>query len=277
MEEDVPPDKHVELDRGSSQRHDSRSSNSDITIGTKSSRERQEEMLLALHNDEYIALYMESQRELAEQTELFQKRLIMLTCDYDEIKEKYDIGLQADESVRTSNLFIKMDNENMFHMKPKRTKGNSKCPDTEAVKCVYTGCSNDNVDLIKCNTCGKSVCEECNDVAISKLKIIMNKCQTLYFVCKNCDKMLRDTPESIHDKHLGKVKSLEIELVEKSAAAAKHIETKYVKDLKDSYVQTNNGTCDQLNMHTSNETLTVQESLGEKIQEHARINGDNNG
>ena len=148
--------------------------------------------------------------------------------------KKNDISLQADESVRTSNLFIKMDNENMFHMKPKRTKGNSKCPDTEAVKCEYTGCSNDNVDLIKCNTCGKRVCEECNDVAISKFKIIMNKCQTLYFVCKNCDKMLCDTPESIHDKLLGKVKSLEIKLVEKSAAVAKHIETKYVKDLKDS-------------------------------------------
>ena len=72
------------------------------------------------------------------------------------------------------------------------------------------------------------------------------------------------------------VKSLEIKLVEKSAAVAKHIETKYVKDLKDSYVQTNNGTCDQLNMHTPNETFTVQESLGEKIQEHARISGDNN-
>ena len=28
--------------------------------------------------------------------------------------------------------------------------------------------------------------------------------------------------------------------------------------------------------HTPNETLTVQESLGEKIQEHARINGNNN-
>ena len=93
------------------------------------------------------------------------------------------------------------------------------------------------------------VCEESNDVAISKLKIIMNKCQTLYFVCKNCDKMLRDTPEGIHDKLLGKIKSLETKLVEKCAAVAKHIETKYVKDLKDSYVQTNNGTYDQLNMH----------------------------
>ena len=29
-------------------------------------------------------------------------------------------------------------------------------------------------------------------------------------------------------------------------------------------------------MHIPNETLTVQESLGEKIQEHARINGDSN-
>ena len=75
MEEDVPPDKHVELDRGASQRHDSRSSNSDITIGTKSSKERQEEMLLSLHNDEYNALYMESQRKLAEQTEPFSEEI----------------------------------------------------------------------------------------------------------------------------------------------------------------------------------------------------------
>ena len=100
------------------------------------------------------------------------------------------------ESVRTSHVRIKKNNEDIFHIKPKK-KGNSKSTDVDALKYEYPECdNNDNVDLIKCNVCGKWVCEECNDIAISKVKPIMNKCHTLYFVCKGCDKMLLDSTVS---------------------------------------------------------------------------------
>ena len=34
--------------------------------------------------------------------------------------------------------------------------------------------------------------QECNDVSVSKLKPLMSKCKTLYFICKGCNEMSRD-------------------------------------------------------------------------------------
>ena len=60
------------------------------------------------------------------------------------------------------------------------TKGKKK-------KCEFTSCTNDTEDaLIKCNACETWVCETCNDIPISKLKSVMNKCHGVYFVCKTC-------------------------------------------------------------------------------------------
>ena len=60
------------------------------------------------------------------------------------------------------------------------TKGKKK-------KCEFTSCTNDTEDaLIKCNACEIWVCETCNDIPISKLKSVMNKCPGVYFVCKTC-------------------------------------------------------------------------------------------
>ena len=65
-------------------------------------------------------------------------------------------------------------NDDIFRIKPKK-EGNAKSLDLDALKCEYPKCEyNGNVDLIKCNACGKWVCEECNDIAVPKLKTIMN-------------------------------------------------------------------------------------------------------
>ena len=32
-------------------------------------------------------------------------------------------------------------------------------------------------------------CEECSDIAVARLKPIMNKCKSLYFICKACNEM----------------------------------------------------------------------------------------
>ena len=63
-------------------------------------------------------------------------------------------------------------------------------------KCEYSCCDQENVDLVKCNNCNKWVFELCNDVPVLKLKAIMNKCNTVYFVCKSCDIMLTDNTEN---------------------------------------------------------------------------------
>ena len=60
------------------------------------------------------------------------------------------------------------------------------------LQCEYTECNYTNVDLVTCDICGKWVCEECNEVAVSKLKPLMSKCKTLYFICKGCNEMSHD-------------------------------------------------------------------------------------
>ena len=40
-----------------------------------------------------------------------------------------------------------------------------------------------NVDLIKCD---KWVCKNCHNITVTKVKTIMSKCNTLYFICKEC-------------------------------------------------------------------------------------------
>ena len=92
------------------------------------------------------------------------------------------------ESACTSNVLLNKvcSNNDIFRMIPK-WKGSSKNIDANSFKCEYPGCDLSNVDLIKCNLCSKWVCEECNEVPISKLKPIMNKCKTLYFICNGYD------------------------------------------------------------------------------------------
>ena len=58
------------------------------------------------------------------------------------------------------------------------------------LNCEFPGCENDNIDLVKCNTCDKWVCEDCNDIPVAKLKVIMNKCKTVFFICKECESQI---------------------------------------------------------------------------------------
>ena len=113
------------------------------------------------------------------------------------INEKDEIIASQNETINSysgsecvSHVRLKKNNDDIFRIKPKK-KGNAKSIEVDALKCEYPECEyNGNVDLIKCNACGKWVCEECNDIAVSKT--IMNKCHTLYFVCKSCDVVILD-------------------------------------------------------------------------------------
>ena len=89
---------------------------------------------------------------------------------------------------------VKSDEE-CFRLKPKRgTKANKQTD----IKCEFDACSEKEVDRVKCNMCAKWVCESCNDVPEAKLKPIMNKCSTTYFICKKCDESVEAeaTPHS---------------------------------------------------------------------------------
>ena len=87
-----------------------------------------------------------------------------------------------------------------FCMKQKKSKANSKNVIIDPQECQYAECISTNVDLIRCNICQKFVCEVCNDVAVAKLKPIMNKCDTIYFLCKECNGMSQKEIEKVNEK-----------------------------------------------------------------------------
>ena len=78
------------------------------------------------------------------------------------------------------------------------------------------------MDLVRCDICGKWVCEECNDVAVSKLKLLMSKCKTLYFICKGCNEMSHDD----------NIKEILADTTEVHSVVEKRNNTDLVKSLK---------------------------------------------
>ena len=80
--------------------------------------------------------------------------------------------------------------DEIFRMKPKK-KGSAK---NIQLVCDDPSCEAVNVDLIRCNICTKYVCEQCHDVPVGKLKAVMDKCRSIYFICEGCDNNMTDIP-----------------------------------------------------------------------------------
>ena len=86
------------------------------------------------------------------------------------------------------------DLDKIFQIKPKK-KGSYK--NLQATKCEQISCESINVDMIRCSICRKYACEKCHEVQVVKLKNILEKCKTIYFICKHCDD---NVGTSLHDK-----------------------------------------------------------------------------
>ena len=184
--------------------------------------ETEENSISVTQEGDYKQMYNECNRKLAEVTEQFQKKLFNITTEYEVLKQDHKeyektisdrkntenenstilskhIPNSPGESPCTSRVTIHLNrvgsNEDIFRTRSKK-KGVSKNTNIELTKCEYSCCDQENVDLVKCNNCNKWVCELCNDVPVLKLKAIMNKCNTVYFVCKSCDIMLTDNTEN---------------------------------------------------------------------------------
>ena len=98
--EDVHLHKHVTLERGSSESDNIGNCNPlDNTI-LSGNVERfttlvhKNEILASNYNGEYKSLHGDSLRKLAGHTENFQKRLIHLTTEYEELNEKYEEAIR---------------------------------------------------------------------------------------------------------------------------------------------------------------------------------------
>ena len=82
--------------------------------------------------------------------------------------------------------------------------------------------------------CGKLVCDDCSGVKVSKLRPVMNQCSTLYFTCKTCDTLIRDTNDvNVYDVLKGKVETLTEELDNCEGENSKL--TQQVKTLEDQH------------------------------------------
>ena len=117
----------------------------------------------------------------------------------------------------------KMDNLDLiFAINPRISISISISISIDPLQCEYTECNYTNVDLVRCDICGKWVCEECNDVAVSKLKPLMSKCKTLYFICKGCNEMSHDNS----------IKEILVDTTEVHSVDEKRNNTDLVKSLK---------------------------------------------
>ena len=161
----------------------------------------------------YKLLYKEVKKRLFEQAESGRTRFLDLQKAYNELKKRSGEEISIKENIinekdkQISKLKEEIDkigsksnatglrrvksNESVFRLKPK--KGSKQ---TDPLKCEFEGCSEKSVDLIKCNMCETWVCENCNDVPVAKMKPIMNKCSTIYFLCKTCDSKVGTQPGS---------------------------------------------------------------------------------
>ena len=78
----------------------------------------------------------------------------------------------------------------MFHNKSKK-KGSSK--NVQILSCNNSACQGVYADLIQCNIWTKYVCEQCNVIPIAKLKALVEKCSSIYFICSSCNEGLSGT------------------------------------------------------------------------------------
>lgn len=182
------------------------------------------------------------------------------------LKSKMEEQDHCSSSTRSTHQIIKMNNEDVFFLKPKKNKGSSK-----TLTCESENCENENIDLVKCNLCGKKVCEDCGEVTISKLKPVMNKCGNIYFACKVCDLLLRDQTLNVHDELNAKLVKLEKDLIssceekeglKKAADATVRIREAYDK-------------LDDENKTMGKKITEMQNILTTKAREQSQANGDN--
>ena len=101
-------------------------------------------------------------------------------------------------SQRSTRIFynkIESSTEQYRLLKTSKKKRGSSTNCSVTYKCEFDGCGKENIDMVRCNNCDSWVCESCNDVNVSKLKAVTDKCPTIYFLCKSCDSMIDESAD----------------------------------------------------------------------------------
>ena len=195
---------------------------------------------------EAVAVKIEYEHIISRKEELLQEATTELENLKKDADKQSDNQHNEDTCAPVSNIRSLKRNETtgeIFRNKPKK-----KINGSPEFNCEFTGCENDNVDMVKCNTCDKWVCEDCNDVPVAKLKIVMNKCKSVFFICKGCEARLGETPEeTMHTNR--STEDLVSTLTKVFESKVKEVETKF--------------------------TNIIEKKLGEKLEVVNKINEHN--
>ena len=155
----------------------------------------QQQTIIQLENEQHVMNGKLS--KYAAESDKWREKHEKLQEEMEEMKNNYEkIIVEKDELLQKKNATTGQDtvcyglhaiagDEDIIRLKPKAKKKGSSAE--EKLKCKYHGCGKENVDLIQCNMCSTWVCEDCNDVPVARLKPIINKCNTIHFLCKTCE------------------------------------------------------------------------------------------
>ena len=187
---------------------------------------------------DYKVLYEELKRKTLDYSKTMEAKFETHQKEYDALSKKCEIlKNEYEEKLATKQQFLKetlaeldnlknaeeqkvcfkrTDDEEFVRTRPRRKGKNNTDQQSDPLNCQYADCGKTDEDaIIKCNLCNIWVCEECHDVSILKLKLIMNKCKTVYFTCKTCNLKTLQLPEEISPAE------------DKSQFSANNIDTKF--------------------------------------------------
>ena len=135
------------------------------------------------------------------------KAMVALTGEKDKLNDMINALKRQNEhliaerdklksTIPTGSKLTRQKSEEMIRTKSKTKKGKG---NVEELECEHPDCGNKNEDaLIKCNSCGKWMCDSCSDARIAKLKPCINSCTTIFFACRNCVESSQDTAFAIN-------------------------------------------------------------------------------
>ena len=103
-----------------------------------------------------------------------------------EYDERLCLIMSANENGKNNpcNRIYKINHTEKFHMKPSRRSN----ANIQIKLCSNALCdAGTNVNMIRCSCCLKFMCENCSGAQIKNLRPIMEKCDSLYFLCTSCN------------------------------------------------------------------------------------------
>ena len=100
-------------------------------------------------------------------------------------KENAILNNIVEESSTSCKRLSKVNDIGQFFSMKLKKRGSAR--NIQIRKCDQPLCDSTNVDMVRCNICSNLVCEQCHDVQVGKLKSLVERCQTIYFICHNCD------------------------------------------------------------------------------------------